>query len=421
VSALLAIRHVSSVVPARAWVFAGVATAGVVALAASGFRHAAVPGEVMVAVAPAIGAPGGPASSRDGLHGRVVEMENRLRQNPGDVAASISLADALLRQARAGNDSRPAGRAAVVLENALKEAPGSYDALRLLGAVDLSLHRFRDAFDVGRRARDMRPGDAWNYGVMGDALLELGDYDQAFENFDRMMQLRPGPGAYARVAYARELTGELAGAASAMEMAYTASSSRDPEAQAWYSTQLGELELKRGRTAEASRQFRRALFTFPEYPLAVVGAGKVKLAEGDAAGALALYLDQFGRTPTLDLAWRIGDLHAAAGRADQAEHYYQLAEDVAGPPAAQTEAALALFLADHDRKLDLAIDIAQRVAATRHDIATEHALAWAYYKAGRRSEAASTMTRALRTGWRDPDLLAHAAVVDAASKSALRR
>jgi len=126
------------------------------------------------------------------------------------------------------------------------------------------------------------------------------------------------------------------------------------------------------------------------------------------------------KTPYVGSA-RIGDLHAAAGRADQAEHYYQLAEDVAGPPAAQTEAALALFLADHDRKLDLAIDIAQRVAATRHDIATEHALAWAYYKAGRRSEAASTMTRALRTGWRDPDLLAHAAVVDAASKSALRR
>src|SRR4029453_15157754 len=99
--------------------------------------------------------------------------------------------------------------------------------------------------------------------------------------------------------------------------------------------------------------------------------------------ALAMFLDQFGRTPTLDLAARIGDWHAESGNAVEAERYYQLAEDLAGPALAQTEPALALFLAERDRKLAEAVNIAESVAKSRHDIFTEDALAWAYYKAGR--------------------------------------
>ena len=77
----------------------------------------------------------------------------------------------------------------------------------------------------------------------------------------------------------------------------------------------------------------------------------------------------------LDLATRIGDLYAQAGKSAQAEHYYQLAKDLAGPGITQTEANLALFLAEHDRKLPDAVKIAEAVAAVRHDIFTDDALA----------------------------------------------
>jgi len=401
-----------SSIPVRVWTAVVLAVAGVGALALPrGHYTGSRPSETPVSIAPGVGTPGGPPSSTDGLRGRVAEMEERLRTNPDDTAASVSLADALLRQARATGDSRPAGRAATVLERALREAPGTYDALRLLGAVQLSLHRFSDALDAGKRARDMRPDDAWNYGVMGDAQLELGDYQEAFASFEGMMRLRPGPTAYARIAYARELTGNLAGALTAMEMAYSATSSQDPEARAWYATQLGELELKLGRPVDAERRFREALYTFPAYPLAMIGAGKVKVAMGEPDRALAIYVDQFSRTPTLDLASRIGDLHRDAGRSGQAEHFYVLAEDLAGPIPAQTEATLALFLAEHDRKLDVALDVARRVAERRHDIVTEHALAWTYYKLGRINDASAAMKRALRTGSRDDLLLSHAALI----------
>ena len=75
----------------------------------------------------------------------------------------------------------------------------------------------------------------------------------------------------------------------------------------------------------------------------MLGQGKLQAARGNREGALATFLDQFGRTPTLDLAARIGDLYAEGGRAVEAERYYQLAEELAGPAIAQTDPNLAYF------------------------------------------------------------------------------
>jgi tetratricopeptide (TPR) repeat protein len=366
------------------------------------------PQEAPLSIGPTVGMPGAPPTTVSGLQQRIDEMDGRLRATPDDVGAAVLLADALLRQARATNDGRPAGRASEVLKAVLKEHPGQYDVLRMLGAIYLSQHRFREALDVARRARDSRPDDAWNYGVMGDAQIELGDYPAAFDAFDKMIALRPTAAGYARVAYARELRGDVAGALAAMQMAAKATAPNDPEAQAWYAVQTGELYLKMHRWDDADREYRRAVFIFPNYPLAVTGQGKLRVARGDRDGALTIFLEQLKRTPTLDLAARIGDLYAERGDAAQSEHYYQLAEDLAGPSVAQTEPNLALFLADHDRKLSDAVTIAETVAATRQDIFTEDALAWAYYKAGRLDNAYAASQRALRTGTRDEALLSRA-------------
>jgi tetratricopeptide (TPR) repeat protein len=395
------------------WVVAAVAVGAIAAAAPHlKFRGSPAAGEPL-RLGPAIGMPGAPPTSADGLRQRIGEMEARLNSRPSDAGAAMLLADALLRQARATSDGRPSNRAASVVAGVLKEDPGQYDALRLLGAIDLSRHRFRDALDVARRARDLRPSDAWNYGVMGDALVELGEYDEAFEAFNTMVSIRPGADAYARISYARELRGDLAGALDVMALAASATSAHDAEAKAWYIAHTGELFLKLGRLVEAERAFRHAVFFYANYPHAAIGLGKVHAARGEDDAALAIYRDQFARTPTLDLAARIGDLFAARGAIEESERYYQLAEDLAGPPVAQTEANLAIFLADHNRRLGEALMIAQTVAAARHDILTDDALAWTLFKVGRIAEAAAASQRALRTGTRDERILAHAVAIRA--------
>jgi len=361
----------------------------------------------------AIGMPGSPPTSADGLRERIAAMESRVAEHPDDTQSALLLADALLREARATTDGRPASRAATVLGAVLKNEPDQYDVLRLLGAVELSRHHFREALDVARRARDARPSDAWNYGVMGDALLELGEYDDAFRAFDTMVGMRPNADAYARVSYARELRGDLNGALEVMQMAGAATSAHDREAKAWYTAHVGELYLRLGRLSDADREYRRAAFFFPDYPHAMVGLGKVRAARGDKSGALEIFKAQLARTPTLDLAARIGDLLAERGDASGAEHYYQLAEELAGPAAAQTESNLAVFLAEHDRRLPDALRIAQAVASVRHDIFTEDALAWTLFKQGRLADAQTASKRALRTGSLDERILKHAAAIRA--------
>ena len=377
-------------------------------------RHRSDVAAETTSIAPGVGMSGGPPTSAEGLGRRIAEMEKRLREWPHDARAAVLLADALLRQARASGDGRSAGRAGEILKGVLKEDPASYDALRMLGAIELSQHRFRDALETGRRARDLRPHDAWNYGIMGDALIELGEYDQAFEAIDRMVAIRPSAGAYARVAYARELRGDLDGALQAMQMAADATTPHDPEALAWYASNIGELHLRMGAIDDAEREYRRATSIFPLYPFAIVGQGKVEAARGNRDAALAIYLDQLERTPTLDLASRIGDLYAQAGDAARAEHYYQLAEDLAGPAIAQTEANLSMFLAAHNRKLTEAVEIAEAVATVRHDIFTDDALAWAYYRTGRLDDAMAASRRARRTGTRDANILFHASEIERA-------
>ena len=58
-------------------------------------------------------------------------------------------------------------------------------------------HDFRAALAHGRRAQQLLPGSARPFGVVGDALVELGRYGEAFRAFERMVELRLGLASYA--------------------------------------------------------------------------------------------------------------------------------------------------------------------------------------------------------------------------------
>ena len=64
----------------------------------------------------------------------------------------------------------------------------------------------------------------------------------------------------------------------------------------------------------------------------------------------------------------------------------------------------------HDRHLDEAARIAE--ASGRHDIFTDDALAWAYFRTGQIDLAQRAIKQALRTGTRDRDIRAHADAIE---------
>ena len=153
------------------------------------------------------------STSRAELDATIESDRQKVSKNPGDGAAAVQLADALMRAARVKGDASLAIEAEHVLRATLEHSSSDYLARRMLSVVYLSQHRFAEALTEAKAAQKLRPRDAWNYAIAGDALLELGRYEEAFDSFDQVMEHRPDAGAYARVAYARELQGDLDGRA----------------------------------------------------------------------------------------------------------------------------------------------------------------------------------------------------------------
>ena len=356
------------------------------------------------------------STSRTALDGTIERMRRRVAADPGDGESAVLLADALMRAARVQNDAGLSLEAERVLKTTLQHGR-DYAARRMLAAVYLSQHRFGDALDVATQAQAERPQDGWNYATAGDALLELGRYDEAFDMFDQAIARRPDAGVYARVAYAKELQGDLGGALAVMKMAAEATAPQDVEATAWVRTQLGLLHLQRRELDAARRDFAHAEFLFPGHPYPLTGQVRLAVERGDYRAALQI-LERVPGTPE-SLAMR-GDLLAALGQSSRAEAMYVESERLerAGWATEQPQpGALARFLAARDRHVAEAVRLAERAAAERQDVHTMDALAWAYFKAGRTADASAAIRRALRTGTVDAHIRCHAAVIAEARRT----
>lgn len=358
-------------------------------------------------------------TSRQDLETVAAIARERLAVDEADAPAAIRLAEVLLRLARVEMDAAHAIEAERVLKAVLKHEPAEYSALKMLGAVYLSQHRFAGAVDVATRAIAVRAEDAWNHGMLGDAYLELGDYERAFEAFDTMVRLRPDAASYARVAYAHELQGRLGEALRHMRIAAEATSAHDPESLAWHYAQIGNILLQMGRTDAAAREFARAEHAFPSHPYARNGAARVAVAKGDYTRALGFYQALLKDAPTPELAASVGDLLARTGDTQGAAVMYARAEalELEGWKSEEPQpAALARLLAERGVKIEEAVALAEQAARKRSDIFTMDALAWSYFQAGRLPEAHAASVRARRTGTVDRRILCHAAAIEQAIK-----
>ncbi|HJY29240.1 MAG TPA: hypothetical protein VJ306_14535, partial [Pyrinomonadaceae bacterium] len=95
------------------------------------------------------------------------------------------------------------------------------DALLLRAHALQSLHHFAEAERTAReliRQRE-RPFD---YGVLGDVLIDQGKVREGAAAYQKMVDLRPDLQSYARAAHVRWLTGDLAGAMELMKLATSA-------------------------------------------------------------------------------------------------------------------------------------------------------------------------------------------------------
>ena len=348
-----------------------------------------------------------------------VLLGGTLREGTGssvDDAQRIALRGLeLQQQARASGDPSLYPRAERELRRAAELDPRNAVAVRGLAALAASRHRFAESLPLAHRALRLEPGSATAYGLIGDANLELGRYDEAFAAFDRMVKLKPTANAYARISYARELLGDTEGAIAAMELAVD-SSIGTAEPSAWSRTLLGNLLLGSRRAGEAELRFREALAFVPGYPAAVSGLAELRIAKSDFEGAAKLYRRAAAAAPVPELSASLGDTLAKLGRTKAAERAWRTADELERLFASNGGRNLletAEFDLNHDRSVRSALDRARRGRAERPSIEGDHVLAWALYKNDRCQEARAVSVRSLRLGTLDIDGLYHHSLIEA--------
>ena len=283
-----------------------------------------------------------------------------------------------------------------------------------LAQISATQHRFRSAEEHARRALRLEPGNVAALGTLGDALLELGRYDAAFQAYDRAAAVGPSVGAYARVARARELLGRSDGALDALELAVEAGSGIS-EQKAWALMRYGGVLLSVGRTADAREAFRRSLALQPAFPHARAGLARVATANGDRKSAIRSFEQLLRTAPSAEYATELGDLYLAAGDEQRANRAYEQArafEHDLAKHGVRTMLASASLDLDRGLRLRSALDRAWRAYREAPNVETEDVLAWALARNGRCVEARAWSERSLELGRGDATILFHRGMIE---------
>jgi tetratricopeptide (TPR) repeat protein len=343
-------------------------------------------------------------------------LRARLKRDPSASEAWLELGAALLQRVRETADPSLYPRAEAAFVEARDRSPGDPLPLVGLGTLQLARHQFASALRTGRQALAMVPQLSTATGVVVDALVELGRYDEATTAVQEMIDARPDLASYARVSYVRELFGDLPGALAAMEQAVEAGGGAS-ENNAYVLVQAGNLLVLNGRPRDADAAYLQALRAFPDFPAALAAQGRAAVARGDLTSAIALFDHAAAIVPLPEYVIALGEARQAAGDAAGAADSYALARvetELFKSNGVVVDLELALFEADHGDPA-AALALARQAYAERPTLKAADALAWALYKGGRLPEARVHSAEALRMHTPDPVLLYHAGVIAAAS------
>jgi tetratricopeptide (TPR) repeat protein len=252
-----------------------------------------------------------------------------LRNNPNDAEARVKLAELFMQEARVTGEHPHYYPAALqMLEPVISQYstltnlnPGEKDlyfrALSHKASVQLSLHNFDQARQTAEAAIAINPYNAYIYGCLVDAQVELGQYEQAVATCDKMVSIRPDLRSYARVSYLRELHGDMPGAIEAMDMAVKAGYPGYEQTE-WARLKLGELYQASGKLKDAEMQYQICLQNRPDYPFAIAALAGLEMEKGHNQQAEVLLKKAIDIIPEVGFNIDLAKLYRKTGRETEA-------------------------------------------------------------------------------------------------------
>ena len=344
---------------------------------------------------------------------QIQTLQSLLRENRNDWQSYSQLGLAYLQKARETGDPSYYQKVEEAINKTLEHQGDDYVTVSAMGALALARHQFHSALEWGERARQLDPDRTYAYGVIADAQIELGQYAEAIETLQTMVDLRPDMSSYSRISYIRELHGDTHGALKMMQAAVDGGVP-NLESTAWTRTQLGTLYFNTGNLEQAELEYAQTLNDRPGYIYALAGLGRVRAAQGKTGEAIELLTEATNVMPLPEFVITLGDLYQANGQTDAAQRQYSLVaaiEQLYRSNGVDMDMEIALFNADQNKDLAANAERAREAYANRPSIHAADVLAWALYKAGKYEEAKSYSQEALRLGTKDALKLFHAGMI----------
>ena len=343
-----------------------------------------------------------------------------IKQNPNDTKSLLALSQAYIQEARITGDHGYYDKASLeLLDIVLEKDPHNFDALCCKATVLLSQHHFAEGLEIARTAQPINPSNAFIYGIMCDANVELGNYEEAVKMADKMVSVRPDIRSYSRVSYLREIYGHPQGAIIAMNLAVSAGFPGLEQTE-WARMILAHLYENTGKPDSAEYEYRVALAERPDYPFAIAGLGRIAKAKGNYKEAIQDYETARGLITEYSFSDELTDLYRLNHENEKAEKCAGEVISLLGPNAGEEGSTGHGHYAD--RELAYAYlklgdkNLALKHAQLEYDRRPENidvceTLAWVRYQRGETAEADKLINKALRTHSRNPVLLFRAGLI----------
>ena len=338
---------------------------------------------------------------------------NKIRQNENDIKSLNTLAALFLQEARITGNFGYYNKAVLECVNrVLEREPANFEALSFKTTVFLSKHMFTEALIVGKQLQEKFPYNAYVYGMLVDANVELGNYKEAIDAADKMISLRPDIRSYSRIAYLREIHGDIPGAIDAMKLAVSAGAPGDENTE-WCRVQVGKLYEQSGKIKEAEMQYNIALGERENFPAAIIGLARIATAQKDYQKALSFYMqaDSISADHTIKEGFaEVYSLMNETGKAKEAaeknlEHMLSFSKD----GNEDLEIAHAYMAVDNYEK---ALEHAMIEYKRRpNNIEANETVALVYYKKNQYTKAVPFIEASLNTNCKKPELLCNAGMI----------
>jgi tetratricopeptide (TPR) repeat protein len=373
---------------------------------------------LLLAISTSGAAAAGEGSSPSPAELRIAGAQKVLEKQPSRYQADNDLALAFIRRARETGDNSYYEQARQAIASSLRIEPENFEAEQAQVDLLLAEHNYRPALEQARALNHRMPDAVLVWGYMAEAEAALGDYKQAEEDAQWMMNLRPGNlPAYLTGADLRQDWGDIDGAEEYFSKALQQTPPFETEETAWILTRMARLLRQSGRLDTAEALLQKALRTFPEYYFSLDEFAELRVAQQRYPEAVELMEKRNQCFPSPSSELLEARVYERAGRqADAAKLFAEFereAREQIGLPN-NDNLELINYYAESAHKPQEAVRIARLEIENRHDGWTLDAYAWALYANGQFAEAGQQIEKALAIGTRDAAIYYHAGVIEAA-------